>query len=172
MRDPLFHDFRRGAVMADLPDIAISVRQPWAWAILHAGKDVENRVKRAITMGGMKPGRIALHASQTMTRSEYESARVFMCSIGVTCPSPDTLPRGGIVGAVTVREIVSSSDSDWFFGPWALVLGSPEACAPIPAKGQLGFFRWTPSGAGLSPVKPWMESTSGPPCCEAQGGLF
>ena len=22
---------------------ALSIRQPWAWAILHAGKDIENR---------------------------------------------------------------------------------------------------------------------------------
>lgn len=23
---------------------ALSIRQPWAWLILHAGKDIENRV--------------------------------------------------------------------------------------------------------------------------------
>ncbi len=25
------------------PMLALSIRQPWAWAIIHAGKDVENR---------------------------------------------------------------------------------------------------------------------------------
>ena len=23
--------------------LAVSIRQPWAWAVIHAGKDVENR---------------------------------------------------------------------------------------------------------------------------------
>ncbi len=25
------------------PMLALSIRQPWAWAVIHAGKDVENR---------------------------------------------------------------------------------------------------------------------------------
>lgn len=28
---------------SDLPPLALSIRQPWAWAILCAGKDIENR---------------------------------------------------------------------------------------------------------------------------------
>lgn len=28
---------------SDLHQVALSIRQPWAWAILHAGKDIENR---------------------------------------------------------------------------------------------------------------------------------
>lgn len=27
----------------DLPEFALSIRQPWAWAIVYAGKDIENR---------------------------------------------------------------------------------------------------------------------------------
>jgi len=37
-----------------LPSIALSVRQPWAWAIIHAGKPVENRSKLAIAAAAMK----------------------------------------------------------------------------------------------------------------------
>ena len=33
------------------PTQAFSVRQPWAWAILHAGKDVENRSAAALHAG-------------------------------------------------------------------------------------------------------------------------
>ena len=40
------------------PNKALSVRQPWAWAIIHGGKDIENRVTRAVTMGGMVPATI------------------------------------------------------------------------------------------------------------------
>lgn len=51
--------------MTSLPDIAVSVRQPWAWAIIHAGKDIENRSLAAVKHG-MKPGRIAIHAAKVL----------------------------------------------------------------------------------------------------------
>lgn len=37
--------------MADIPHLALSVRQPWAWAIIHAGKDIENRTWQAVNHG-------------------------------------------------------------------------------------------------------------------------
>ncbi|WP_409188395.1 hypothetical protein [Bradyrhizobium sp. RDM4] len=38
-----------------LPEFALSVRQPWAWAIIHGGKDVENRSAPAVrNMGHCK----------------------------------------------------------------------------------------------------------------------
>ena len=58
--------------------MALSVRQPWAWALIHGGKDVENRTEMAVRNGGMRAQvgkRIAVHASKGMTREEYESAR-------------------------------------------------------------------------------------------------
>ncbi|WP_188544127.1 hypothetical protein [Aquisalinus luteolus] len=127
----------------DLPRIALAVRQPWAWAIIHGGKNIENRNKHAINLGGMKPGRIAILASKGMQRREYEHARDFMQSIGVQCPRPDELVRGGVIGSVTVTDIINESDSPWFFGPWGLVLSDPEPAAlPLPASGQLGYFKW------------------------------
>lgn len=84
--------------LTDLPDIALSVRQPCAWAIIHAGKDVENR--SAAEARSMYAARIAIHASKGMTRDEYEDARDFMRSISVECPRPDDLVRGGVIGAV------------------------------------------------------------------------
>lgn len=46
---------------------AITVRQPWAWAIIHAGKDIENRSWKTKTRG-----RVAIHAASGMTHAEYE----------------------------------------------------------------------------------------------------
>lgn len=37
--------------MNDIPRLALSVRQPWPWAILHAGKDIENRSWQAVGGG-------------------------------------------------------------------------------------------------------------------------
>jgi hypothetical protein len=71
---------------------AISVRQPHAWAIIHGGKDVENRSQRAAFQ--FKPAigeRVLIHASKGMTAAEYENAAAFMACIGVRCPPPHVL---------------------------------------------------------------------------------
>jgi len=52
---------------------ALTIRQPWAWAIFHAGKDIENR-----DWPTRLRGRIAIHAAKGMTRDEYESALFFI----------------------------------------------------------------------------------------------
>jgi hypothetical protein len=144
-----------------LPAYALSVRQPWAWAIIHGGKDVENRTKVAITKGSMAaPGQVAIHASKGMTRDEYEGARSFMASIGVECPRPDALVRGAIIGSVRITAVAKQSSSPWFFGPWCLELETPAACEPIACPGQLGMFLWeSRAGVGsIDPAKPWMTA--------------
>lgn len=137
-----------------LPRLALSVRQPWAWAIVHAGKDIENRSAAAVRHG-MSRGPIAIHAAKGMTRDEYEDAADFMRSIGVRCPHPEALVRGAIIGSAIVANIVTQHDSPWFFGPRGLVLESARACDPVPASGALGYFTWTPAGVVDAP-KPWM----------------
>lgn len=140
--------------MRGLPEIALSVRQPWAWAIFN-GKDVENRSLAAIRHGMIRR-RIAIHAAKGMTRDEYEDAAEMMAKIGVKCPMPDELIRGAIIGAATVTDIVKESESPWFFGPRGLVLADAVSVAPIPAVGALGYFRWQPSRVKTAPVLPWM----------------
>jgi hypothetical protein len=146
-----------------LPRIALSVRQPWAWAILHAGKDVENRSFGAMRfLEALVGERIAIHASKGMTRDEFESALLtfadarFRLGQAWGWPRPFEFPRGAIVGAVTVTGVVRESPSPWFFGPCALTLKDPAPCDPIPAKGQLGAFEWSPSGE-LDPPAKWMN---------------
>jgi hypothetical protein len=145
--------------MIDLPRFALSVRQPWAWAIIHAGKNIENRGHVAITKGGMKRGRIAVHASKGMTQEEYAHAYDFMRSIDVVCPPPGALIRGGIIGTVDVVDVVTKSASPWFFGPRGLVLANALACDPIPCSGALGYFEWKESGAIEQSLK-WMRPKS------------
>lgn len=111
--------------MTELPDIALSVRQPWAWAIIHADplKDIENRSSAAVGKGSMVAGRrIAIHAAKGMTQDEYLQAASFMVTLGVVCPPARELLRGGIIGSVRVTDIVRASESPWFFGPRGLVL--------------------------------------------------
>jgi hypothetical protein len=147
--------------MTDLPAIALSIQQPWAWAIVHGFKDIENRNRFAITKGKMEPRPIAVHASRGMTQADYESAAEDMARIGVTCPRPDQLARGAIVGAVTVTAIVPDHPSPWFRGPRGLVLRDASALVtPIPAAGQLGYFAWTEGGALAEPLQ-WMRAWPG-----------
>ena len=50
---------------------------------------------------------------------------------------------GVVLGTVQIVDCVTESDSPWFFGKFGFVLRDPEAfAAPIPAKGQLGFWTW------------------------------
>jgi len=144
------------------PNIALSVRQPWAWAIIFGGKDVENRSWQAVNHGLKCRGRVAVHASAGMTKSEYEDAAEFMASIGVDCPPAIDLWRGGIVGSVEVTDVVSESDSKWFFGPRGLMLANPEPSIFVRVRGQLGYFNWRnnwinePTPEFLNPAK-WMR---------------
>jgi hypothetical protein len=144
--------------VTDLPKLALSVRQPWAWAIINAGKDIENRSWQAVNHGLRQRGRIAVHASKGMTRAEYEDACDTIKANGATCPPAHHLLRGGIIGSVEVVDVVTESDSPWFFGPRGLVLRSPIACEFIPARGQLGYFAWSEAHYSYAPeIEPWMR---------------
>jgi len=152
--------FISGHMRDALPKLALSVRQPWAWAILHGGKIIENRSEGAIRSGGMTTGRIALHAALGMREKEYAWGAWRLGEHGVRCPPPRELVRGAIIGAVDVVEIISQSESEWFGGQIGLVLENPVACDPIPAKGALGYFEWQAAGELAKPA-PWMERAGG-----------
>lgn len=155
---------------------ALSVRQPWAWAIIYAGKNIENRSWQAVNHGLRQRGRIAIHASKGMTRYEYEEANNTICKITgrVHIPAARDLLRGGIIGSVEVIDVVSESDSPWFFGPRGLVLRNPIACDLVPCVGALGYFKWTP-GAVDVPVARWMlpaEAVKASPSRSSPPDLF
>lgn len=142
--------------MSTLPRLALSVRQPWAWAIVAAGKDIENRSWQAVNHGLRQRGRICVHAAKGMTRDEYEDASEFMADIGVKCPAPADLIRSAIVGSVEVVDVVSHSESKWFVGPRGLVLRDAELWSPIPCIGQLGYFDWRRADIELPQPARWM----------------
>jgi len=92
---------------------ALSLRQPWAWAILHAGKRVENRTWKC----GFR-GPFLIHAAKGCTREEYEQACAWMVERGLISwptwtpdgparpPDLDDLPRGGIVGRARIVDLL------------------------------------------------------------------
>jgi ASCH domain len=121
---------------------ALSVRQPWAWAIIRAGKDIENR---NWPKGRFIPrGRIAIHASKTMTKSEYFDFMVFYARTQPfdrpILPCAEDFEKGGIIGTVDLVDVVTESKSTWFEGPIGLVLSNPRPLPFIPWNGMLGFW--------------------------------
>lgn len=174
--------------MINIPDKALSIRQPWAFAIAMGWKPVENRSWKGSNPDLNFRGPFAIHASQGMTRDEYESAADCFADCGFTCPPAADLQRGGIIGVGRVTDVVTRHDSPWFFGPKALVVADAEPVDFISVGGQLGFFDWRrllPFAKNGKPVEPakWMlppdpkaEKVRAPkvrpPAPDAQGTLL
>lgn len=115
---------------------ALSIRQPWAWLIIHGGKDVENR-----SWHTHYRGRFLVHAAKTMTREDYAEGFRFAMECGVTdLPRFDDMQRGGIVGSVELVDSVETSTSPWYMGQRAFVLRNPQYLPFTPMRGQLSFF--------------------------------
>ena len=127
--------------------VALSIRAPWWWAILHAGKDIENR-----DWATKRRGRIFVHASKWWVMRDVADDMAFVGSTyrqsgGEPCDTEITYrdireAGGALVGTVEIVDCVDHSDSPWFFGKYGFVLRNPIAFAkPIPCKGALGFFK-------------------------------
>lgn len=130
---------------------ALSIRQPWAWLIVYGCKDIENR-----DWPTRYRGPLLIHAAKTMTRTDYEAARLFVDSfdpaLAILIPDPDELHRGAIVGVATLTGCVEDHDSDWFCGDYGFVLERPEAfLPPAPFSGALGLFD-VPTASLPSPI--------------------
>lgn len=138
----------------ELPTVrALSVRQPWAWALLFAGKDIENRGGPSwARMPLPRPDEwIALHASAGCTADEYRAVRWAMGTTGDIgsrlatpigpVPALAELPRGGVVGRLRIAERVTASESPWWEGPIGLRVAAAESVPFVRCAGALGLFR-------------------------------
>jgi hypothetical protein len=109
---------------------AISLRQPWAWAVIHASKDVINRPQ-----GTRYRGPLLIHASRNYDRAGKAWIRRH---IGVDVPPQ--LARGGIIGRVYLLGCTEEPRSAWFTGPLALVLSEPTPLPFLTCPGDRGLF--------------------------------
>jgi hypothetical protein len=117
---------------------AITVRQPWTWAIINAGKDIENRNWKTHFRDS-----VAIHAAVGITRDEYEDGCKYIKNVSsrIKIPAYEELVRGAIIGTVEIVDCVQDSDSLWFQGKYGFVLARPKLLLePIPCKGALGFW--------------------------------
>lgn len=125
---------------------ALSIRQPWAWAILYAGKDIENRDWQPRNPGLRFRGRVLIHAGKQIDADAAASDMIISHALASGVAPEDIpadgqmLPRGGIVGSVEIVDVVTTSPSPWFTGHYGLVLREPRPLPFVPLKGALGFF--------------------------------
>jgi hypothetical protein len=139
-------------VMAD-PDLrALSVKQPWAWAIVRGYKTIENRNLPFPGTLRPLPRWVVLHASKTpypkrVEERELRSLRKELDQSGnrdVAIPS--AFRRGVIVGMAKIvrAEKIPTDEKNvwWHHDAYAYEIAATAlfpGAAGIPMRGQLGF---------------------------------
>lgn len=109
----------------------LTVRQPWAWCLVHGHKPVENRSWKTNIRGW-----VAIHAAKaTPLQDDCDS---IVKRFGLVLP--DDFETGRIVGFVKIVDCVDDYDSDWFSGPFGFVLGDAVAWGGPAIRGRLGFY--------------------------------
>ncbi len=122
--------------------LCLSVRQPWAWLIVHGYKPIENRDWSTNVRGV-----IGIHAAKKFDREGYDFVRETFP--GVPMPDQDAFELGGIVGRARIvgcvhegdAHLLTERDEPWFFGAYGFVFDSAEPLPFRPCRGRLGFFR-------------------------------
>ncbi|WP_037141735.1 ASCH domain-containing protein [Rhodococcoides fascians] len=129
---------------------ALTVQQPWAWAIMHGGKLIENR-----TQQWKYRGPLAIHAGNRWSDRGDQSPLILNASQGRTLAGVE--PRGSIIGTVDLVDVHLDAGCCKPWGESAytehggkerkaivhLVLEDPRPLdQPINCAGALGL--WTP----------------------------
>ena len=129
----------------------LTVKQPWAAAIIHSGKDVENRPRN---IAGAYRGPVAIHAGKSFDdQAFFPDKTPLPVEVFGTVGG---LVQGAIIGVVDLvavhhaaaclNPVDVADDSTWTWcSPWAqndvqhLTLANPRALTePIPYTGALG----------------------------------
>ena len=138
----------------------LSIRQPWAWAIVRNWKTVENRDWRTNYRG-----HLAIHAPLTEDTKDLPavidlvSRTIAMRGDDLCSYRPSVLqqlyrntrgPLGCVVGVAYMSGVVTGQDLDddgelwlgnpWFHGPWGLALRDAQPVRPVPLRGRPGIF--------------------------------
>jgi ASCH domain len=134
MMSPQRAHARQSALRNPLPrweaiTVALSVRQPWAWLIVHGYKDVENR-----SWATSFRGPVLIHAEKRWTADERAQAEWVREAYGI--PVPERPDLGEIVGGSEIVDCVTASDSSWFEGRYGFVLRHQTLLPFVPLPGE------------------------------------
>lgn len=132
---------------------ALSIQQPWADAIIHGTKRVENRTWRRKD-DGRGLGWIWVHAPATY---DNEGA-MWMRKRHLHTPEASS-PRSALIGLAYVHTMSNGpldADDPWAFGPWCWCIGEVIALdESVPCKGALGL--WAVPDATLATARIWLD---------------
>jgi hypothetical protein len=113
----------------------ISIRQPWALAIVKGFKDVENRSWKTDYRGP-----ILIHASKKIDNEGYSWIQKRFPDIAQEL-KPHELITGAIIGQAELVECTESHSSPWFEGKWGFVLRNAVVFKePCYINGKLNLF--------------------------------
>lgn len=121
---------------AAAPLVALSVCQPWAWAIVFGEKRIENR-----KWPTNHRGPLVIHASRG-TRYAGDETEI------PDCPPFDSLVKGAAIGLVDVVDCVpvpqlpaALKHDPYAEGPWCWILENPRSFAqPVEMRGFQSLF--------------------------------
>jgi hypothetical protein len=115
------------------PAYALTVKQPWAHAIIHLGKNVENRSWRTSYTGPL-----LIHAA---------ASAPLRLPLPVMSPVKyEDLVRGAIIGVVELVDCVRDAKSKWAEpGQWHWLLRNARPIGPVRCAGRLRL--WHPTAA-------------------------
>lgn len=121
----------------------LSVTGPWAWAIVHAGKDIENRSWQTGHRGAL-----GIHASRCPSKRQRAEIVAEIEEIAPALVIPEEVrsgePEGQLLGIVRLTGITRESGSDWaMWGNYFWHVADPVAVRRVPAKGRLGLWEYT-----------------------------
>jgi len=137
---------------------ALTVKQPWAWAIIHGGKDVENRSRPT-----KHRGQLYIHAgvAESKEARAWPAIRAAFTHHGITLDDPMVgMPRGHVIGTVDVIDCHHADDClekhyNYIDGHWTepcsewsmpdqyhWVLANPQPVTPFPMQGKLGIWNF------------------------------
>lgn len=127
---------------------ALSIQQPWAWAIVNGYKPVENR-----SWPTKFRGRFLVHAGVKFDYEGYRWMLKHQRELGIPtlpcCPLrtrgskygyKGDFDMGGFVGEAEVVNCLTDMRSPWFFGPYGFVLIGAKPIEFRAARGYLSFF--------------------------------
>lgn len=122
----------------------LTVRQPWAWAIVHGGKDVENRVRN---IAGDYRGPVLIHAASGKTAELNDRQELLLLAA-------DEDERGGIAAWLDGEPIAGG-----------VILGVVDLVAVHRAEGTdsgitADYIRETNPFALNGPCSPWAEANA------------
>lgn len=141
---------------------ALTIRQPWGWAIVHAGKRVENRCWRVRYRGPL-----AIHVGQGADMADAATV-AHVAGVDLRTVREGARVRGAVIAVARLADICSAQEfgRSCDCGPWAAygqhhwrLEGVRPLADPVPCGGARGLWALPPRirDQVLSQVRPPAE---------------